>query len=230
MGKGTHGYERTNHASNSYRRDVLLPFMEEVQGDKYQGNGTRPILDVASGLGEVADFLERTYGRTLVRTDLSHIALTHGQGERVRSDMEHLPFQANSFAAVHCKDALVHVFDKKQFFSELYRVLTPGGKVLVASAAVAESTFFYASGTGGGVISLDSKDDYVEKSAYYEVFHDALSVSPPYYETKANKTRILASQAGFRGSSKMIWPPPKGEEDWYENPEERFVLILRKPH
>ncbi len=49
----------------------------------------------------------------------------------VRTDITSLPFTDDSFDAILCNHVLEHVFDDRKAFSELFRVLRPGGWALL---------------------------------------------------------------------------------------------------
>ena len=127
------GYDRVSAliafgSDRRYRRQALLQA------------GLRPglkLLDVATGTGLVlrAALELGLPARDLVGLDLSRgmlkenkklhrMALVQGMGER-------LPFRAGSFDFVAMGYALRHVADLSVFFSEVWRVLAPSGRVLV---------------------------------------------------------------------------------------------------
>jgi len=49
------------------------------------------------------------------------------------ADAQALPFPDNSFGVVICREVLEHVKDPKQVLAELYRVLQPGGTLLLST-------------------------------------------------------------------------------------------------
>ena len=46
-------------------------------------------------------------------------------------DGKTFPFESESFDSIICNQVLEHVFEPKEFLSEIYRVLKPGGKLLL---------------------------------------------------------------------------------------------------
>jgi len=97
------------------------------------------ILDVGAGYGGSARWLARHHGLRVTALNLSEVEnerdreMNREQGlsdliEVVDGDFESLPFQADRFDAVWSQDAILHSGDRKQVFSEIDRVLKPGGR------------------------------------------------------------------------------------------------------
>ena len=109
--------------------------------------GLRPgqqALDVAAGSGDLGVGLARKVGRTgrVVVTDINAAMLDEGrtrllnQGlagnvDYVLADAEALPFAPHSFHCVTIGFGLRNVTDKERALASLYRVLKPGGRLLV---------------------------------------------------------------------------------------------------
>ena len=100
-----------------------------------RGSGCPEILDAGCGSGGMTRFLEG-YGR-VTGVDLApeaiDLARHRGVGRLVRGSVCALPFAATSFDLVTSFDVLYHlaVDDDRAAFSELHRVLRPGGLLLV---------------------------------------------------------------------------------------------------
>jgi demethylmenaquinone methyltransferase/2-methoxy-6-polyprenyl-1,4-benzoquinol methylase len=101
-------------------------------------------LDVAGGTGDLAAGLARQVGREglVVLADINARMLQHGRdrvideglSDRVRyvqADAERLPFAAHSFHCVTIGFGLRNVTDKAAALRSMYRVLRPGGQLLV---------------------------------------------------------------------------------------------------
>ncbi len=98
------------------------------------------VLDVASGTGASAIFLNERFGCEIVGIDYSQASVTAanvaakeaGQAPRVRFEMgdsEQLPFEDNSFDAIICECAFCTFPDKPTAAAEFFRVLKPGGRL-----------------------------------------------------------------------------------------------------
>lgn len=91
------------------------------------------LLDAGGGTGRVAAALRPYTGGTVV-ADVSRgmLEYAHRKGLTcVYAPVERLPFESNSFARVFMLDALHHVAHQAHTLQELYRVLAPGGILLV---------------------------------------------------------------------------------------------------
>jgi demethylmenaquinone methyltransferase/2-methoxy-6-polyprenyl-1,4-benzoquinol methylase len=109
--------------------------------------GLRPgqqALDVAAGSGDLAAGLARQVGKTgrVVVTDINAAMLAEGRDrllnagfagnvEYVLADAENLPFPDGSFHCVTIGFGLRNVTDKDAALRSLYRVLKPGGRLLI---------------------------------------------------------------------------------------------------
>ena len=91
------------------------------------------LLDAGGGTGRVAEALHSMV-REVIVTDLSRGMLRHAFEKGLTTTcapVEHLPFVSNSFDRIIMVDALHHVFDQYQTVAELWRVLAPGGRIVI---------------------------------------------------------------------------------------------------
>jgi demethylmenaquinone methyltransferase/2-methoxy-6-polyprenyl-1,4-benzoquinol methylase len=91
------------------------------------------LLDAGGGTGRVAVAL-RSYVRAALVADFSAgmLAQAHKKGlPATQAPAEHLPFAASTFERIIMVDALHHVIDQKRTISELWRVLKPGGRLVI---------------------------------------------------------------------------------------------------
>jgi ubiquinone/menaquinone biosynthesis C-methylase UbiE len=92
------------------------------------------LLDAGGGTGRVAQFL---VGKAdpIVVADLSCRMLSKARSKAglhaVCSQTERLPFPDRSFARIIMVDAFHHVCDQRQTAEELWRVLQPGGRIVI---------------------------------------------------------------------------------------------------
>ena len=113
------------------------PFMERIVGFKKFAGKT--LLEVGCGLG--TDLLEFAKGGAIVTgVDLTpqsielvkkRFALADIPVDARVSDAEHLPFGDNSFDVVYSFGVLHHTPNTQQAIDEVYRVLKPGGKIVI---------------------------------------------------------------------------------------------------
>lgn len=92
------------------------------------------LLDAGGGTGRVAEAL-KPYTSSIYVVDLSVKMLNQARMKNglqlVNSPTERLPFPDNTFERVIMVDAFHHVFDQSATAGELWRVLKPGGRLII---------------------------------------------------------------------------------------------------
>jgi SAM-dependent methyltransferase len=92
------------------------------------------ILDAGGGTGRVAKALTG-FAKEIVVADYSLGMLRQSSGKdglhSINSSTEQLPFAEHSFERVIMIDALHHVEDQAKTAAELWRVLRPGGRIVI---------------------------------------------------------------------------------------------------
>lgn len=91
------------------------------------------LLDVGGGTGRVSQALVDRFDEVFL-SDLSHKMLSQAADKKmklVQSHGEILPFEDNTFDRVIIVDALHHVCDQQDTANELFRVLSPGGRLII---------------------------------------------------------------------------------------------------
>jgi demethylmenaquinone methyltransferase/2-methoxy-6-polyprenyl-1,4-benzoquinol methylase len=101
-------------------------------------------LDVAAGSGDLSALLARRVGATgrVVVTDINARMLAHGRDRLldrgiagnvafIEADAEALPFASSTFHCVTIGFGLRNVTDKAAALASMYRVLKPGGRLVV---------------------------------------------------------------------------------------------------
>ena len=102
------------------------------------------VLDIGSGVGGVDVLLASEHGASeIVGIDVEPrlieearvLVREEGLEDRIRFDLAEpgpLPYADQSFHVVFSKDAMVHIPDKASLYSEVMRVLKPGGHFIAA--------------------------------------------------------------------------------------------------
>jgi demethylmenaquinone methyltransferase/2-methoxy-6-polyprenyl-1,4-benzoquinol methylase len=122
--------------------DILAPYYDQllrapaperlIQLIDLPVSGT--LLDVGGGTGRVSQALIG-HASSIVVTDLSIGMLNQASTKKgldtVCSRSENLPFQDECFERVIMVDALHHVIDHKITLRELWRVVKPGGRIVI---------------------------------------------------------------------------------------------------
>ena len=106
--------------------------------------GGRTALDVAAGSGDLSEGLARQVGSSgrVVVTDINARMLDRGRERLINAglatnihyllaDAEQLPLAGSAFDCVSIGFGLRNVTDKAEALAEMYRVLKPGGRLLV---------------------------------------------------------------------------------------------------
>jgi MPBQ/MSBQ methyltransferase len=98
----------------------------------------QPVLDVGSGLGGAARYLANTYGCQVTGLDLteeycqaaSMLSARMGLSAKAsfrRGNALEMPFEDGAFERVWTQHAAMNIADKDRLYSEIRRVLRPGG-------------------------------------------------------------------------------------------------------
>ncbi|MBQ4299016.1 MAG: bifunctional demethylmenaquinone methyltransferase/2-methoxy-6-polyprenyl-1,4-benzoquinol methylase UbiE [Bacteroidales bacterium] len=148
-------YDRLNHlmSMNVDRRWRRISIREIVDGTPQR------ILDVACGTGDstIAAAKAAAEGSKVVGADISEgmMALVmdkarkEGVEDRIElqvADGQALPFEDGSFDRVCCEFGIRNLTDKDKGLREFFRVLSPGGKVVILELSVPRNRvirFFY---------------------------------------------------------------------------------------
>jgi demethylmenaquinone methyltransferase/2-methoxy-6-polyprenyl-1,4-benzoquinol methylase len=126
------GFDHFTHLAPFYDRAIpfttLLNLLE-------QGNFSEKdwVLDAGGGTGRVASALA-PYVKKVVVADLSQGMLIQASRKKldvVHSPVESLPFENDSFNRIIMVDALHHVFNQQGTANEMWRVLAPGGMIII---------------------------------------------------------------------------------------------------
>ncbi len=115
---------------NSFERQELLRML----GADLDG---KEVLDLGMGTGRLAQLL-LSRGVKLTGVDISQEMVEKfkskfSQAEAVKADVRELPFADESFDIALAAFLIVHLRDLEEFFDEVYRVLKPGGFILVTN-------------------------------------------------------------------------------------------------
>src|SRR5579884_2141772 len=130
-------YERMYRLEDTYWWFVgRHGFVEALMRASYGPPGRRSdlaVLDVGCGTGAMSEILSR-WGRVL-SADFSPLALRFSRRRGLRSlvqaDAMRLPLASGRFDVAVAMDVLEHLPDDRAAVCELYRVLKPGGRLLV---------------------------------------------------------------------------------------------------
>ena len=108
---------------NSALCNVLLRYLKPDKGER--------ILDLGCSRGFYVRKVEE-YTESVIGVDISESSLREAVTLKVRyGDVTNLDFEAGSFDKVYSLHTIEHIPDLRQFFSEMDRVLRPGGIAII---------------------------------------------------------------------------------------------------
>lgn len=99
------------------------------------------ILDIGFGTGETMCFLQEILkDPSLFGVDTSIVAVrfakSRGHKNVRKASATKLPYQPNTFDTVFALDVIEHIKDDQKVFQEIYRVLKPGGELIITVPAL----------------------------------------------------------------------------------------------
>ncbi|MBF2073825.1 MAG: methyltransferase domain-containing protein [Synechococcales cyanobacterium C42_A2020_086] len=138
-----HGYYGADGRERKDRRQAQIDLIEELLRWAEIAHAER-ILDVGCGIGGSSLYLVEKFNAAVTGITLSPVQANRAQ-ERAKAarlngrtsfqvaDALALPFADNSFDLVWSLESGEHMPDKRRFLQECYRVLQPGGKLIMAT-------------------------------------------------------------------------------------------------
>lgn len=116
-------------------------FMIDRLNEFLQLNNGAKVLDAGCGEGKTVLYLTKKYGYDVSGIDLLDFSIKKAQSNAEKlgvnsekfkvMDYSKLEFGDNSFDAVYTMETLVHAHDLDKTLKEFYRVLRPGGRVVL---------------------------------------------------------------------------------------------------
>ncbi|BAZ13579.1 gamma-tocopherol methyltransferase [Calothrix sp. NIES-4071] len=138
-----HGYYGADGTEKKERRQAQIDLIEEVL-QWAQVERVENILDVGCGIGGSSLYLAGKYNANVTGITLSPVqanrakqrAAEFGLSNRTNfllADALNMPFADNSFDLIWSLESGEHMPDKVKFLQECYRVLKPGGTMIVVT-------------------------------------------------------------------------------------------------
>ncbi|HEY9767503.1 MAG TPA: methyltransferase domain-containing protein [Coleofasciculaceae cyanobacterium] len=203
-----HGYYGKNGNYRLDRRQAQIDLIEELllwagyEQNNTQNNTNVPqnIIDVGCGIGGSTLYLAQKFGSNATGITLSPIQASRAQERAVEAGMDsrvrfqvanalEMPFEDNTFDLVWSLESGEHMPEKAKFVAECYRVLKPGGKMILATWCHRETNSLAGDLTPSEVAHLKE---------IYRVYCLPYVISLSEY-------RAIASECGFKDLKSDDW-------------------------
>ncbi|PSB45841.1 methyltransferase domain-containing protein [Chroococcidiopsis sp. CCNUC1] len=187
-----HGYYGTDGKQRKERRQAQIDLIEELLqwADVEQA---QHILDVGCGIGGSSLYLAQKYNAQATGITLSPFQANRAtqraqamglsqKAEFLVANAQNMPFADNSFDFVWALESGEHMPDKVKFMQECYRVLQPGGKLVMVTWCHRPTD-----AKSGGILTADEQKHLNE---IYQVYHLPYTIALPEYEAIARNLNL----------------------------------------
>jgi tocopherol O-methyltransferase len=182
-----HGYYGIDGKQRKERREAQIDLIEELL--KWADVGqAQHILDVGCGIGGSSLYLAQKYHAQATGITLSSFQANRAKqraqaaglsqkAEFLVANAQNMPFADNCFDLVWALESGEHMPDKVKFMQECYRVLQPGGKLIVVTWCHRPTDAL-----SGGILTADEQKHL---NQIYQVYRLPYTIALPEYEAIA---------------------------------------------
>ena len=200
-----HGYYGRSGNNKVNRRQAQIDLIEELLSwagytDTDSSTTPKTIIDVGCGIGGSSLYLAQKFDANVTGITLSPVQANRGTDRAKNAGLEEkvqfqvanaleMPFPDNQFDLVWSLESGEHMPDKTQFLAECYRVLRPGGKLILAT---------WCHRSTDSVAGALTKDEKRHLAEIYRVYCLPHVISLPDYEA-------IAVKCGFKDLRADDW-------------------------
>jgi tocopherol O-methyltransferase len=196
-----HGYYGVDGKKQLDRRQAQIDLIEELlKWSAYSGSETPKIIDIGCGIGGSSLYLAEKLHSEVVGITLSPVQANRAQERAAAAGLSgkatfkvanalDIPYPDDTFDLVWTLESGEHMPDKDKFLQECYRVLKPGGRMILA-------TWCHRSTEGQAGVLTPSETKHLQK--IYDVYCLPYVISLPDYEE-------IVTKCGFQGMRSADW-------------------------
>ena len=197
-----HGYYGRNGNYKLERRLAQIELIEEllIWADCTQDSPPENIVDVGCGIGGSTLHLAQKFGSKATGITLSPVQASRAKERAAEAGLDDrvsfavanaldMPFEDNSFDLVWSLESGEHMPDKTKFLQECYRVLKPGGKMIMVTWCHRETD---------SVAGELTPDEVAHLKEIYRVYCLPYVISLSEY-------RAIATECGFKNLRSDDW-------------------------
>jgi ubiquinone/menaquinone biosynthesis C-methylase UbiE len=184
------------HERIQEEHDLILRLMPPSAGER--------ILDVGCGKGRIEVLLTNAEPSIeMVSSDVTDEARKYIKGEFTKCSMEKMPFPDSSFDKIFCLHVIAHFRDGRKGIQEAFRVLKPGGKLMVLTpnkyfvffskfATFIRGKRFVYDQTARWLYSRGSLDKTLRACPWMSIEHSYLQAAPRMLPFERLRAKVIA--------------------------------------
>lgn len=168
--KAAHNYESDNSGIYEMCKEDYQPILDEIKKQNF-----KTLLDAGCATGPMLSLLNTEYpDKNYVGLDLSPKMIEIGKQKNLKNtdfiegDCENMPLEDNSFDIVINSQSFHHYPNPIAFFKEVYRVLKPGGKLILRDNTASKIALFFINNISMKILNLAGYGD-VKTSSIEEI-------------------------------------------------------------
>lgn len=198
---GYYDEKATNHQQALIRHNEILSELANIQPHE-------KVLDAGCGLGNSSCWLAKEKNANVVGISLVQRQVDKATAYAKKNNVKnidfivanylHTPFEDNSFDVVWAIESVCYAEEKALFLKEAFRILKPGGRVVIADFCRKSRTmdehdekFLKDAFSGWEVLDIDTLDEYITNSSTIGFINIAYNnISKNVYQSYKNLQQL----------------------------------------